>query len=243
MERCVAEAPAPRAISHQVDFNCDTIACQNNEPERERSADPIETGAGRALAAAALIAGALAIAAPGVAAATTYDGVKAFQIKNNPKEPWSDLVTGTWVTDTGRCIGITGLHCWTREPAFRTSRRSAATRPVPSCISTRSRSPPDHLRPDPASLADLAVGFTVPVAGTDRIEGDFPGIDPSQASHPVGIAQGGLSIFSATIASCGQSDPFDLAAGDTIDVICQPVRPIYLSTGLAAKIRLLAPAP
>jgi hypothetical protein len=67
---------------------------------------------------------------------------------------------------------------------------------------------------------NVSVMFTAPAAGTYTITGDFLGIDTGENSHPVDILDNGTGVFSGTISSYGQDDPFSfpetLSAGDTI---------------------------
>ncbi len=101
--------------------------------------------------------------------------------------------------------------------------------------------PPDHLQLDPESNANVSVVFNAPAAGTYTIRGDFVGIDTTRTSHGVQIFDDSTSIFDATIAAFGQSDPFGLtetlAVGDTIAFTNDTGSSFeFLSTGLAASI-------
>jgi len=89
--------------------------------------------------------------------------------------------------------------------------------------------------------SDADVHFTAPSTGNYTISGGCLGIDTSERSHPVEVLDNGALIFSGTIASYGQSDPFSvtrlLHAGDTLD-FDNLTGSSYtnLSTGLAVTI-------
>jgi hypothetical protein len=86
-------------------------------------------------------------------------------------------------------------------------------------ISSTVQSPTGSLWMDPES-GNLSVLFTAPSAGTYTITGNFLGIDTGENSHPVEILDNGTVVFSGTISSFGQDDPFSLSetlnAGGTI---------------------------
>jgi hypothetical protein len=190
------------------------------------------------LASAAL----LASSSQTLIARTGYDAVKNYSIRGNPNGPWSYL-SGILLPHKANSVqGIKRLLVWysSLQPCcnngYVVRNTTGATADVLTIVS-----PVDHLWFDPQSNPAITVRFQAPKAGLYVFSGDFLGIDTNEVSHSVLIMNNGTQVFGGTIASFGQSLPYQLkltlAVGDTIDFICQTGATLNdLSTGLAVKV-------
>jgi hypothetical protein len=152
---------------------------------------------------------------------TTSDIVGNFSSSSNPNGVWSYDYNGSpfLLTQGSSSVNGTGLPgWWTGLPVPNSLVIALNNTGSPQVFSTVTV-PTNTLWLDPES-GSVAVVFTAPSAGTYAIDGDFLGIDSVGNSHPVEVLDDGTAIFSGTISSFGQSDPFalteTLAAGDTI---------------------------
>lgn len=159
---------------------------------------------------------------------TTYDLVTGFSASSNPNGVWSYDYNGSpfLATQGSSSVNGTGLPGWWTGQAVPNSLVIALNDTGSTVVLSTVSVPTSTLWLDPES-GSVSVVFTAPSAGTYTIAGDFLGIDSVGNSHPVEVLDDGSIVFSGTISSYGQSDPFDLtetlAAGDTIS--------FYVGTG------------
>ena len=173
----------------------------------------------------------------------SYNAVNDFSIVNgNPNEVWSYLVVGTPLNVVGT---ENDFIYWTTGQSLPEDASIGTATVFP--YSGNIELPSPYLNLDPQILADVAVGFTAPAAGTYNIVGSFRGDNPGEHSHPVEILVDGNVVFSDTISSYDQPTQFDLTetlnAGDTIDFVVDtgPNGDLYsLGTGLSANITELS---
>lgn len=83
--------------------------------------------------------------------------------------------------------------------------------------------------------------WTATKSGTYAIAGNFHGDDSFENSHSVEILHNGVSIYSNTISTAGETDTFSVSAtvskGDTISFVCDTGSTADdLSTGLQATL-------
>lgn len=152
---------------------------------------------------------------------TTYNIVTDFSSSSNPNGVWSyDYNGGAFLATQGSTsVNGTGLPGWWTDEAVPDSLLIALNNTGSAKVFSTVTVPTNTLWLDPES-GSVAVVFTASSAGTYAIDGDFLGIDSVGNSHPVEVLDDGSVVFSGTISSYGQSDPFalteTLAAGDTI---------------------------
>jgi hypothetical protein len=153
--------------------------------------------------------------------ATTFRAAGDFSSTSNPNGPWSYDVAGSLLTQTASNSVANFWWNGGSEPNSAvvgegtTAGTAAGTASFETIVL-----PSGYLVLDPEANADVSVVFTATTAGTYSISGNFLGVDTSELSHLVEILDDGTVVFSGTIASYNQSDPFNLtetlAAGDTI---------------------------
>ncbi len=184
------------------------------------------------------------------ASADSFSAVDDFSLAANPNGVWTYDYTNTLlpnaVTGTG---ALTGFNYWwdgQSEPNSSIVGENVSGSPI--TYETTLVLPTDYLVLDPEGNSDVEVLFTAPTAGNYSITGNFLGVDGLENEHPVEILDNGISIFTDTISSVNQSDPFSLNetlnAGDTIGFDVDTGSVYYnLSTGLSATITSSAPEP
>ncbi|HXZ11868.1 MAG TPA: PEP-CTERM sorting domain-containing protein [Candidatus Sulfotelmatobacter sp.] len=166
--------------------------------------------------------------APGLRADGAYNVVTDFSNTSNPNGVWSyyytDAATGStqtlYTTAQAGGGGTTGiLPYWATSLAQPDNVFIVQNTSGSAVTSSTVIQPNDTLRLDPQGYS-VAVVFTAPSAGTYTITGNFLGIDIAEGTHPVEILDDGTVIWSGTISTYGQDDPFDLSeslsAGDVI---------------------------
>jgi hypothetical protein len=184
--------------------------------------------------------------------AGVFSAVNDFSIAGNPNGPWlydySSTLLPTSVVGTGV---LTGFNYWwdgQGEPnssivGENVSGSTITDGSVPAVVI-----PTDHLVMDPEGNSDVEVRFTAPTAGSYSIVGDFVGVDTGVVSHAAAVLDNGTPIFTTTISTYNQSDPFNLNetlnAGDIVQfVVYTGSTYTNLSTGLAATITNGTPEP
>ena len=198
----------------------------------------------------ALAAAAMSLPSSPARAAATYDAFADFSLTAG-SSPWSYL----WTTPAGSstvaalplaettCNGIVGVECWWSNQPIPDSILVAKDTTQEAVVSGTAVFPTDALLLDPEAHT-VEVRFTAPVTGEFRISGAFTGQDTVANGHPVQVLLDGSILFSGTISSYRQSDPFSLtqqlAAGSTLDfaVLTGSTGCSYcfLSSGLSATI-------
>jgi hypothetical protein len=170
-----------------------------------------------------------------------YNAVTDFSTTNNPNGVWEYLVSGALLTTHLSYFGGDGWYNGLNFPNYGgiTHNTTGTTYWVGTQFF-----PADHVSLDPESNANVSVRFTAPDPGTFTFTGDFEAQEPTdQHAHPVEILVNGVSVFSKTISTSSQHDPFSiqatLAAGDTVDFAVEPGPNgdlYYLGTGLAVTV-------
>jgi hypothetical protein len=184
------------------------------------------------------------------AQASSYNAVTDFSLASNPNGAWSYLVSGTLLGNpTSNNPSFVGLDYWWNGQAIPNSsivawNSTGSTQTYSSTVVL----PPNVLLLDVELNANVDVRFTAPATGAYSITGYFLGVDTSERSHSVTILDNGTSIFTGTIASYNQNDPFGLtetlAAGDTIDFeSLTPGAFSNLGTGLSATVATVSATP
>lgn len=159
---------------------------------------------------------------------TTYDLVTGFSSGSNPNGVWSYDNNGSpfLVSQGSSSVNGTGIPGWWTGQAVPNSLVIALNNTGSTTVFSTVSVPSNTLWLDPES-GNVSIVFAAPSAGTYTIDGAFLGIDSVGNSHPVEVLDDGTVVFSGTISSFGQSDPFDftesLGAGDTIS--------FYVGTG------------
>ncbi len=178
--------------------------------------------------------------------AATYNAVTDFSLSSNPNGVWSYLYGATLFPTAVVGSGATaGLNCWWNGKANTANDDIVCANVSGKTLSENSGGttvPTNVLDIDP-QVGNVTVRFTAPSVGggTYAIVGNFLGLDLHQNSHPVKVLYNGVAIFTGTISSYNQSEPFNLtqplSAGDVVDfVIYTPSTYVALETGLAATI-------
>jgi hypothetical protein len=160
-------------------------------------------------------------------ASTVYDLVSGFSGSTNPNGVWS-YAYGTAGSDSlfssGQSDGTTcgtALCGWYNGGAVPDAIGIAQNTTGSTKTSGTVNIPNNYLTLDPEEY-NAEVIFTVPSggAGNYTISGNFYGDDTGENSHPVDILDNSTNVFSNTISSYQQSDPFSfsetLAVGNTI---------------------------
>lgn len=198
------------------------------------------------------------------ASAESADIVLGFSASNNPNGVWSYYYTpsggsATLFTQNANPVYYNNntppldllLPGWSTNsavPGFQyivQNTTGSTVYPYQSGYPSTVTVPNNTLWMDPEN-GSVSVVFTAPTAGTYAIDGDFLGIDSGENSHPVQILDDGTVVWSGTISSFGQDDPFGLLeslnTGDTIafDVLTGSSGCTYcnLSTGLDGTVTL-----
>ncbi len=202
------------------------------------------------LAAAIVVVG-VSVLAPGAHAASNI--FNQFTVASNPHLPWTYLGGTNLATETSLSTvyktscdnSISHTRCWYNGEAVPNARSVIKNLTKKTIHYLTIILPTDHLSLDPENGA-VSVQWTAPSAGNYQIAGDFLGDDTSERSHPVEITDGaGSPLFSATLSSYGQSQPFNfqvtLAKGQAVNfAVLTGSTYANLSTGLAGTITKLA---
>jgi PEP-CTERM motif len=163
----------------------------------------------------------LLVSAQVLRADSISDIVADFSSSSNPNGVWSYDYNGSpfLATQGSSNVNGTGLPGWWTGLKVPNSLIILLNNTGSPQVFSTVTVPTNTLWLDPES-GSVAVVFTAPSAGSYTIDGDFLGIDSVGNPHPVEVLDDGTPVFSGTISSFGQSDPFalteTLAAGDTI---------------------------
>jgi len=174
--------------------------------------------------------------------AAVYSAVNDFSLNGNPNGPWSyldnDALLAESVVGTG---AVSGLIAWANPVIPNFGSEGVGENISGSTFLASFVVPTDHLYYSTATN-NVTVRFTVPSSGSYSVAGDFLGIDTAQISHNVAILVNGTQVFSGTIASYKQSNPFGFTqpfkSGDVVDFVNYGISTAGsgLFTGLAAII-------
>jgi hypothetical protein len=185
----------------------------------------------------------LAAAAAGAAHAANYDAVTGFSA---PAGLWSYSYAGAPLTDlVSAPNGLGNLPFLWNESAIPTSVTIVQNATGGTVDYETGVAAANSLVLDPESLTNVAVTFTAPSAGSYTFAGAFTGADTGQRTHGVEVDVDGAPVFSGTIASLSDNDPFSgavsLAKGGTISFLVDGGSLdncgfCNLSTGLTANI-------
>jgi hypothetical protein len=184
------------------------------------------------------------------AQASSFNAVNNFSLASNPNGVWSYLVSGALLGNpTSNNPSLVGLDYWWNGQAIPNSsivawNSTGSTQTYSSTVVL----PTNVLLLDQELNSNVDVRFTAPTTATYTITGFFLGVDTSEVSHSVTILNNGSSIFSGTIATYNQNDPFSLtqtlAAGATLDFeSLTPGTASDLGTGLSATIATVSSTP
>jgi len=147
--------------------------------------------------------------------------VTGFSSTSNPNGVWTYNYNGIGFTNSQGVSNFagTGLPAWWTGQSIPNSLDITQNVTGSTVNYLTIQDPTNTLWLDPES-GNVSVVFTARSAGTYTITGAFLGIDTGENSHPVDILDNGTGVFSGTISSYGQDDPFSfpetLSAGDTI---------------------------
>jgi len=187
------------------------------------------------------LVGSLASGTAAAPASARYDAGADFAAAKNPNGTWRYLAGGTLLTFVNKNCGPLGINCrWNGKPQCNSAIvGKSKTGKAVSYYTVRL--PADHLVLDPEAIANVAVRWTAPAAGSFRIRGDFLGVDTTGQGHVVAVVGAKRKIYAGTISSFGQRAAFNLtrtvARGETIDfVVSTGSACTYLSTGLKVTI-------
>ncbi len=182
--------------------------------------------------------------------AATYNAVTDFSLSSNPNGVWTYLYNASLLSSAVTGSGATaGVNYWWNNggavpnQAFIGANVSGKTVTISGGIVI-----PTNVLWMGNQSNSVDVRFTAPTTGSYSIIGNFLGIDTRQLSHPVKILLNGMAIFSDTISSNNQSDPFNLtetlSAGDVIDFVNYTGSTYTdLNTGLSVTIAPVAAPP
>lgn len=197
--------------------------------------------------------------AVGVMTAGAANVVTDFSYTNNPAGPWSyyygtSATTQTLYTSSqgyASCPSV-GLPCWVTsnpQPDFLQIVQNTSGSAVSQWGSVIL--PNNMIRLDPEQYT-VSIVYTAASSGVYNVAGNFLGIDVNQNAHPVQILYDGTVVYSNTISSYGQDDPFNfsqhLNAGDTLSFTVETGSTgcsyCNLSTGLDGTVTMAsAPEP
>jgi len=148
--------------------------------------------------------------------ATTYSAVNDFSIASNPNGVWSYIYTPftpptspsvLLPTTVGSPGSLEGWEIVTGGETGNVIMNDSGTTQTYSTIVQ----PTNELNLGPGAEFSVGVAFTAPVAGLYSITGDFVELDTFATDHAdVAIKVGGTGVYSDTLTSYGQDDPFDL---------------------------------
>jgi hypothetical protein len=190
------------------------------------------------------------VAFGGGAYANSFSAAGDFTLAGNPNGLWSYDGSSALLPDPVVGTGaLAGFNYWWNgqdEPNSAIVGENVTGSPIVYLGSLVL--PPNYLVLDPEGSSNVEVLFTAPTAGSYSINGNFLGIDGNEQAHPVAIFDNATPIFTSTISSLNQSDPFNLTetlnAGDTIGFAVDTGSVFFsLSTGLSATITTGTPEP